>query len=1494
MKKRRLLRFFHFLTIFALIFSLMSPAVSAQEMNRNVKLGPNSDARLAEMEKLVQHQMNVLQTGKVLHESLEDVADDEWVEVIVQLSEEPVALAKGKKEIQGKAFTTADANSVVKKVKNQQVQFERHLKAEKISFEKGFTYNKVLNGMSLKVKGKDLEKLAQLKEVVKVDPNDERYALDVKKGSEVGTMMDRSNDFLNIPELWARGITGKGVKVAVLDTGIDYEHPDLKDVYKGGFNFVEHNPALYKEERAEDDPYETAPDERAEGAPEINPNTGRTFYTDHGTHVAGTIAAQGKNKHGIKGIAPEVELYAYRVLGAYGSGTNAAVIAGIEKAVDEGMDVINLSLGGGSSDENTPDAIAINNAVLAGVTAVVSNGNSGPGRQTVTSPASAVMAISVGNSTVDEVHIRADVTLEAEGFSQELEDVSMMAWRYGEHPGDMLTGEFDVVAVPEYGLPEDYEGLDVEGKVALVSRGGGVPFVDKIAAAKEQGAAAIIIHNNVAGDGPAGYVFGDSFSFIPTFDIATQVGQEFRAAIKNSADQVGKITFNGFIDLTIPGDEVNDSSSRGPSTPNFDIKPDVLAPGTNIMSTIPAYGKYNPDADYDEAYERFTGTSMSAPHVTGIVALLLSANPDWDPFDVKVALSNTAKLYDTNKYDVFAQGAGRVDPVKALQAEALAYVQAETEFEDEIHEHEKGTVTFGRVAPDSDSEKTIEREIVVRSLSDAASEYSVEVEVIREPKGDLRRAKVTVDKTSFTLGAGEEETLTATLTIPTGKDSPGEELLGYIHISNGKTNLSLPFAVEFSEQQPWGIDYFYLDDYAISPNGDGVKDATDLHLGLLHNEDLMSIELWDVSNPYGGLFGDGYIGIFALQDLPAGQYYLRIDGTYLSWESVLFDPDPQFEDIPDGVYTVDYNSWSGPDIELLAFDGPLYVKRSAPEININVFTGLVPGNHVEVTGAINDKFVEFKDPVERVLGLDYDVNNKLDVTYVLKDGKGDELATGKVQLDQDGKFSIPLRGLVSGNHALELTVEDIAGNSAQAQTEFTVDNPVIVLTPSTTARTVEPVTISVDVVASLSNLVELKWLEGEKEIDDFANAGNRISLKTKNFTVERSGIYTVYARTASGAEAVAPIAVNNIIDPDNPFDLVLTATPEDETDGPVTVQVSVDETVELDELKWLPGALDVKDFADAGEAIDQETMAFEVTENGTYTVYAKDNFGFEVVAMIGILNIKEKPITISLSQTPEEITVGPVTINVAVDSARELEALKWLPGEKAAEDFVAAGNDIDLNEKSFDVSENGVYTVYARNVKGVEAVATINVENIVDGSINLELSVSPKDKTIGPVTITADVQSDVDLVALKWLPGKKNVADFADAGNTIDLETKSFAVTENGFYTVYAKNAVGTEVVAKIKVKNIVDDSDDSGEDPVEDPGEQPGADPGDDDQGGKSGDDKDDQSDDKASDKKGKQSSDKQLPETATNNWNIALIGLVLIVVAGVGFLVQRKLRSS
>ena len=439
--------------------------------------------------------------------------------------------------------------------------------------------------------------------------------------------MNTSVSFLGVEDIWDEGFEGEGIKVAVLDTGIDYHHPEFAEIYKGGFNFVPHNGNDYTAPRADDDPYETTPSERPDHRPEYN-SSGLSFYTDHGTHVAGTIAAIGANEYGIKGLAPKVDLYAYRVLGAYGSGSNAGVIAGINKAVEEGMDVINLSLGGGANDSTSADSIAINNAMLAGTVAVVATGNSGPGRGTIGTPAAAALGIAVGNTTNPETMHNGTVSVEA-GSYELSKNLNFMGTTFGADLAEQLAGEFDLVAVPGLGKVSDFEGIDVAGKVALISRGE-IAFVDKIANAKAKGAVATIIHNSSNGSNAPGIsdVFlGDDFEFIPTVDMSYTDGAAIRAAL---GDATGTVTFGQFDSVTSTGDAVNNSSSRGPTTPHFDIKPDVTAPGTNIMSTVPRYGKEVPDADYSTAFERFTGTSMASPHIAGVAALILNANPDWD------------------------------------------------------------------------------------------------------------------------------------------------------------------------------------------------------------------------------------------------------------------------------------------------------------------------------------------------------------------------------------------------------------------------------------------------------------------------------------------------------------------------------------------------------------------------------------------------------------------------------------------------------------------------------------------------------------------------------------------------------------------------------------------------------------------------------------------------------------------------------------------------
>ncbi|MCB7071139.1 LPXTG cell wall anchor domain-containing protein [Caldibacillus sp. 210928-DFI.2.22] len=147
--------------------------------------------------------------------------------------------------------------------------------------------------------------------------------------------------------------------------------------------------------------------------------------------------------------------------------------------------------------------------------------------------------------------------------------------------------------------------------------------------------------------------------------------------------------------------------------------------------------------------------------------------------------------------------------------------------------------------------------------------------------------------------------------------------------------------------------------------------------------------------------------------------------------------------------------------------------------------------------------------------------------------------------------------------------------------------------------------------------------------------------------------------------------------------------------------------------------------------------------------------------------------------------------------------MKWLEGKKATEDFANAGNEINLEESSFSVTTNGVYTVYVKNSKGVEVVQTIEINNIVVPAVSIALTPSTTEETEGPVSIKVDADSTSALVELKWLEGKQNVDAFHNAGNPIDLEAKQFDVTENGTYTVYAKNSGGAEAVQTITIDNI-------------------------------------------------------------------------------------------
>src|SRR5699024_8753404 len=247
------------------------------------------DESTLQVKAAVAEQLKILEGEPTLHKELEGLSGNEDVPVIVHLSEKPVALEMGIKKLAGDELSSAETKKIKKEVRAQQTFVKKEMNVNKISFKEGFSYDTVLNGFSATVKAKDVKQLLTVEGVTLVEPDVTVYASERSKGAfnkkvdgkfdkvvkeeqddAVQPLMDTSIPFLGIEKLWDEGIEGKGVKVAVLDTGIDADHPDFEGIYKGGKNFIPHTGNDYARDRADDDASETSPLDRPEHRPEVN------------------------------------------------------------------------------------------------------------------------------------------------------------------------------------------------------------------------------------------------------------------------------------------------------------------------------------------------------------------------------------------------------------------------------------------------------------------------------------------------------------------------------------------------------------------------------------------------------------------------------------------------------------------------------------------------------------------------------------------------------------------------------------------------------------------------------------------------------------------------------------------------------------------------------------------------------------------------------------------------------------------------------------------------------------------------------------------------------------------------------------------------------------------------------------------------------------------------------------------------------------------------
>ncbi|MCE7947474.1 MAG: hypothetical protein DYG88_08615 [Chloroflexi bacterium CFX4] len=700
-------------------------------------------------------------------------ADDLWVQangrtrIIVEMSQPPTALAFG---------MMADGASVDAVAANMSaaVEAEQTLATNFMANLPGNvrvlnTLRAAVNAIVVEVDAANVNALRQIPGVKNLYPD----SIVERANADAATR-------IVAPPVWQSGYTGAGIRVGVIDDGLDYRHAHfggtpaatwgsftgpLAAKVVGGFDFV-------------GDAYD-ARDPLSVPAPDPDPLTcwpsptypigfgGETSPVHHGTHVAGSLIGYGVASDGSTylgpydtttplgtmrigpGIAPLAQLYVYRVFGCYGSTATVNVVAAIDRSVDpngdfspaDRLDVINMSLGSNYGSGLGIYEAAINNATTAGVVVVASAGNGGDSFFVTGSPAAASSAISVANTSL----FAPVFTLNAP-FSKTYP-------AFGAAFGPQVfsvTGNI-VLADPilACGTGPLTNASAIAGNIALIDRGT-CPFVEKVKRAQDSGAIAALVCS-VTG---AAVTMGgsDPTITIPSIQLEGPACSEFRTLSG----------INGTMSVSTQ-DGLNSSSSRGPrrgtNISPMVLKPDVAAPGTNILSSV---GPALPGPAFNQS-ARYSGTSMAAPMVAGMAAALRQKYPTWTPAQIKALIMNTADA------DVFVQpgilpdifgvgraGSGRANLSKAEQAPAIAYDSAAPE---------RVSVSFGLLEVVGSG--VYSRTITVKNMSAVPQTYAVSVQNIVNQNG------TTVSASPSNIVVPVAGTATVTVTITANPVTPG-------------------------------------------------------------------------------------------------------------------------------------------------------------------------------------------------------------------------------------------------------------------------------------------------------------------------------------------------------------------------------------------------------------------------------------------------------------------------------------------------------------------------------------------------------------------------------------------------------------------------------------------------------------------------------------------------------------------------------------------------
>ncbi len=674
------------------------------------------------------------------------------------------------------------------------------------------TYKMVLNAVAFVAPSEFSGQIEGLEGVNKLLPSSDfarpqTVGLDKKVTAAIESLKDKNSvTFIGADKAHKKGISGQNMRVGVIDTGIDYIHsmlggPGKKEIYDsinpatsneffpnakvvGGADFVGSN-------------YSSGGATLEQQIPVRDENP--IDESGHGSHVAGSVAGIGDDVVSYSGVAPEATLYALKVFGKSGSTSDVVVIQALEYAADPSekvepanrLDVVNLSLGGGFGKPKILYNEAIKNLTKAGTIVVASAGNSGDNPYITGAPATSDEAISVAASIdymPQNIAVPA-VEVSIEGVSKLAEKVEGNSTTPAE--SSKVSGSLVHIGTGVEAVSEEVK-TQVKGRIALMDRGT-ISFEQKFQVAKALGASGVVMVNNVDG---ASIAMGSEAKFeFPAVMVTKSLGDAIKAALAKKSEVVFNFSPGEIINRDDLIDTMTNFSSRGPRSIDSLIKPEISGPGANVISAAHGTG--------DKSIQ-FSGTSMSGPHLAGVMALMRQAFPKASVQELKARILNTAKIMTANgaHVPVSRQGAGRVQVEEALKASVIAM---------------PATLSLGEVPVAST--KTVSKKVTLTNSSDKDVLFSTKAINSKNIKVSLQSA----------LKVKAKSTLSFTVSFTLARENAAQnniEADGFVILTNADdgSKISLPFlAVLNKVSDIKASDMVTQTDSEVDKNGSEVK-----------------------------------------------------------------------------------------------------------------------------------------------------------------------------------------------------------------------------------------------------------------------------------------------------------------------------------------------------------------------------------------------------------------------------------------------------------------------------------------------------------------------------------------------------------------------------------------------------------------------------------------------------------------------------------------------